>query len=404
MPTASLLTNLASVLAATVLLAAAGARAAAAASLSSSSSSSWPPSPQLRRNASCLRAGLPPDLTAFRFALPLPDKHVFAPVISSAGLGVGWQRPDPAVRHAVVWVHGGSGNANDYFCDGLAAAAAAAPKGSVISVAPWFGDTQVTASAWASGRTLPSTAKLSSAWWPKAGAVTGWSHGGDGADGRTSSFEVLDGIVAALAASKHAGRFPNLERITVCGFSGGGQLVSRWALFSPVATTNSLTSGGSSSGGSRTRGGGGINPVAVRTIAADGGSWLYLSPERPDPYWCSPLHDTGTNHSCPRYLEPARGDCSGYDDYYFGLRQVQAAGSYFTRFTPAVLAEAVSTYVNRTDIKFMVGTGDACNCVRQVDTHTSSSDHLRDPLCRRPSFLPQAVRTAASYSCRSQRR
>ena len=66
-------------------------------------------------------------------------EKVFLPVFVS-------RAADPT--HAVVWLHGLRGDANTYYCSGLAATAAARAAGKTLSVAPWFGDEQVTLEQW----------------------------------------------------------------------------------------------------------------------------------------------------------------------------------------------------------------------------------------------------------------
>eukprot|EP01046_Picozoa_sp_COSAG06_P077843 COSAG06_NODE_25544_length_634_cov_0.958879_1_plen_143_part_01 len=118
--------------------AAAPAAAPPAAAAAAVPPTAYPPS-QLRRNASCVAAGLEPDLKPFRQVLPLPNIHgkgagheVFAPLFASSSLSP-TAAPDATVRQAVVFIHGAAGDANVYFCDGFAAAAKAAPGTLVIA-------------------------------------------------------------------------------------------------------------------------------------------------------------------------------------------------------------------------------------------------------------------------------
>ena len=342
--------------------AAAAPAAAAAAAAAAVPPTAYPPS-QLRRNASCVAAGLEPDLKPFRQVLPLPDIHgkgagheVFAPLFASSSLSP-TAAPDATVRQAVVFIHGAAGDANVYFCDGFAAAAKAAPG--TLVIAPWFGKEQLTAAEW-TGRA--AAGPLGSAFYAStpAGGV-GWLGGGDNAGPVpfTTSFDVLDAIVNTLGAARAEGRFPSLERVVVNGFSAGGQMVSRWAVFSPPSFVGGLP---------------------ARVIAADGSSYMYLDATRPAPP-CSPLYDTGTDHSCGEFVIPVADGganaCAGYDEYKYGLQVTAAAAEssmYLAEYaaSPTKLAAAVSAFLHTKDVRFIFGARDVCNC--NIEGYTNRPD------------------------------
>lgn len=130
------------------------------------------------------------------------------------------------------------------------------------------------------------------------------------------SSAVLKEIVTALGAAHARGVLPNLERITIAGFSAGAQIVNRWALFSPMepqliqndakmlqgqhpnadatGTTVAQDSAAQSAKAS----------VTVRAIVADGSSYVYLDQRRPDPKACNQGKDTGSNHTCTAFAVP----------------------------------------------------------------------------------------------------
>lgn len=98
--------------------------------------------PQLANNATCVRYGLSDAaLLAARGAIPLTspysasERSVFLPVFLT--------RP-AAPQRAVVWLHGLSGDANTYYCSGVAAVSAAGASSETLSVVPWFGNEQLT--------------------------------------------------------------------------------------------------------------------------------------------------------------------------------------------------------------------------------------------------------------------
>ena len=294
----------------------------------------YPPA-QLRKTASCLAAGLDPQLVPYRQALPLPDTYAkgkdhaaFAPLFASASLNPN-SRPNLKVQQAVVFIHGAAGDANVYFCDGYAAAkTATGSAGSVLVIAPWFGNTQVSAIEWTG---QPVVGANLSAFYASGHGGVGWLGGGDNTGApvpSTTSFDVLDCIVNALGAARAEGRFPNLQRVVINGFSAGGQMVSRWAVFSPPEFYGALP---------------------VRVIAADGSSYMYLDAKRPVSS-CSSLRDTGVNHTCHMFAVPTdqnvTAPCAGYDQYKYGLQVTAAARSsmYLARFAdnPDKLGSAIS--------------------------------------------------------------
>ena len=253
---------------------------------------------QLSDNTTCVGYGFTDAaLLAAREAIPLLSPYsasqssVFLPIFASSA--------SAATTHAVVWIHGKGGDANTYYCSGYAAARSSA---GTLSVAPWFGNEQVTLEEWLGveradgwrrryGLAPPLSSTVVSVHWSNSRWLSGGNNSPDPAR-FTTSFDALDATVAWLRAS-HA---TSLERIGLVGFSAGAQLVSRWALFSPVAAA-------------------GAN---VTTVVSDPSSYIYLDGQRPAST-CSPLQDTGPAHACTTFTTPDAAVCPGYDNYKYGL-------------------------------------------------------------------------------------
>jgi pimeloyl-ACP methyl ester carboxylesterase len=322
----------------------------------------WPPA-ELADNSSCAAAGVDP--ARYMARLEVPNRYnsthgdtIFAPIYTSLPFTIrgtdGTAQPpataDAMITHAVILVHGLAGNANAYFCDGVAATAAAGVGESTLVIAPWFGSQQVTAAQWAppassvaaaaaarsSGTGTLSSSSSRSAYWD----TSRWLEGGDNSPDPpryTTSFDVIDLVVEALQLA-NTSRFPNLKQISLAGFSAGAQLVSRWSVFSAVGNT--------------------------RTIIGDGSSYLYLDSRRPDPS-CDALADTGINHTCASFSEPAvavQAACPKWNQYKFGLGNLTAAAEdnmYIGR-APAA-ADLLRRFLSR-DVRFVLGTEDVCNC------------------------------------------
>lgn len=255
---------------------------------------------QLSDNTTCVGYDLTDaELFADREAIPVSSPYsasqasVFLPIFAS--------RASAATTHAVVWIHGAGGDANTYYCSGYAAARSSP---ATLSVAPWFGNKQVTLEEWlgverADGwrrrfglsplRSAAST--VVSIYWSTHRWLSGGNNSPDPAR-FTTSFDALDATVAWLRASHGT----SLERIALVGFSAGAQLVSRWALFSPVAAAN----------------------TNVTIVVSDPSSYIYLDRRRPASA-CSPLQDTGPAHACTSFTAPDASLCPGYDSYKYGL-------------------------------------------------------------------------------------
>lgn len=304
------------------------AAAAAAAAL--------PPPAQLASTALCTAAGYP-DLTSYRYSLPVSSPAgattnstpIFLPYYASAPLS----SVSPSTTTAVLFLHGLSGNAQDYFCAGMRASAGRAP--SVLVLAPWFGNQSSDGAYWRAAAADSATLFWSNSRWSTGGSNTApprqWS----------TSFDLLDALLLALPRS--------ITLATVAGFSAGAQLSGRYAFATPLGTDAP-------------------QQPHVRFIVSDPGSYLYLSPQRPAPA-CRPLQDTGAQHTCGAFeAPPPAQDCgsSAYNDYKYGLQQLDYLNPYLTPLASnaTALQQAVERFAAR-DVRFILGTGDACNCNSQ---------------------------------------
>jgi pimeloyl-ACP methyl ester carboxylesterase len=130
-----------------------------------------------------------------------------------------------AVTRALVIVHGGERNADQYFETATAAGFLARALDNTVIVAPRYpADGDVRAA--------------NEAQWSAGGANT-WRAGGScTANPSMTSFDVMDEIVRKLADKK---MFPNLTRIVVAGHSAGGQFVTRYAMANRVHDTRGVS-------------------------------------------------------------------------------------------------------------------------------------------------------------------
>lgn len=168
------------------------------------------------------------------------------PVYASRDLS----QPQPGLTRAVLLFHGLQRNADVYFADALAAQRAAGPAGaSSLMIAPQF----LTDFDAAAHHLSPDTL----AWHAEA-----WTGGEPAASpGPVSSFAAIDAILRHLADRR---LFPDLTEIVVAGHSAGGQVVGRYAVAGEAE--ESLH-----------------GRLAVRYVVANPSSYLYFTPERPQP-------------------------------------------------------------------------------------------------------------------------
>jgi hypothetical protein len=167
--------------------------------------------------------------------------------------------------------------------------------------------------------------------------TSSWLQGGNSypsASNGKSSFTLVDALVKAVRASK---AFPNLQQVTLAGYSAGCQLVSRWSFFSSVA-------------------------MDTNAIVGDCGTYLYFDEMRPHSS-CTSLSNTGVQHDCNAFGVP-NTDCPGYHEYKFGLDlSTTASNNYVAPFAsdPSLLEEALTNFSYK-NIRFLHGENDVCLC------------------------------------------
>ncbi len=164
---------------------------------------------------------------------------------------VDWSRPQPDATRVVLVMHGVDRNASTYFATARDALALAGDDARhTVLLVPQF-LTEADAQAHDIG---PEVLRWHGARW----------EGGLPAEApvAVSSFAALDAILARLA---DASAFPALRQVVIAGHSGGGQIVQRYAVV------------GNGVGALEARG------IAVRYVVANPSSYVWFSPERPEP-------------------------------------------------------------------------------------------------------------------------
>jgi hypothetical protein len=180
-------------------------------------------------------------------------------------------------------------------------------------------------------------------------SVQGWISGENAinAPSSISSLQVLDDLVAFVTEPV---RFPGVERVTVAGHSGGGQLVHRYAVLNQIDERV------------RARG------IALRYVVANPSSYLYFTPERPD------------GKGFARY--DAAG-CPTYDDYRYGLHKLVP---YASQTVHADHGIALFERYARREVVYLAGSAD------------NDPDHrLLDKACGAEAQGPTRLERARGY-------
>jgi len=215
---------------------------------------------------------------------------------------------DALATHAIISIHGASRTAAAYADYAMQVPRNTEHEATTVVVAPHF--------------KANTEAGASDLWWAGGWDQGDLSQGDDPGEvnypvvWRYSTFAVLDDMLASL---KNSGLYPNLKRIAIVGFSGGGQYVNRFAVGSQVAPSAGMTFG-----------------YGVYSPS----SYMYLNPKRYDstPTW--------------RVLTgPEQAATPGWDDYKYGQ---QAPNAYMAAVSAATQR---STYFGR-QVKYLVGSAD----------------------------------------------
>ncbi len=204
--------------------------------------------------------------------------------------------PHPAIERLVVIQHGSNRNAWDHY-DVVSAAARVRDPARTAVVAPLFQAYNTVC-----GQDAKEPDDL---YW----GCSDWKEGREAKNAATDSFVALDALIVAAKAA-----FPGLKRVTVAGYSAGGQTVQRYA-------AGNLEHDRTPS-------------IATRYVVSSPGSYMYLDGRRVHPSAtctgaASCTLDPGS-FVVPTYapdgcvttdgaLDPDDPD-DAYDDYRYGLR------------------------------------------------------------------------------------
>jgi pimeloyl-ACP methyl ester carboxylesterase len=260
------------------------------------------------------------------YGLPIFDDGALLPYYSSHGSIVQEDPYRSQIETALVIIHGGGRNADDYFCSGLAAIGLQKQykSSSVLLVAPRFltaADGQVRLHGGGDGREMRWGGKGHGQW--RYGAATVHPRS---AVKNITSFEAIDVLMNSLGDRK---KFPNMKRIVITGHSVGGQFVQRWSLLTSSWVENRTSA-----------------------VIMNPSSWTYLTPMR----W-----------SKGKWQIPGDGSCSGYNHWTWGLEQhpTMMHSPYKDQIQERLgVGGLVDRFADRR-VTYLAGSADRCNVTGQ---------------------------------------
>merc|ERR1712194_173423 len=185
--------------------------------------------------------------------------------------------------------------------------------------------------------TLPEDATMD--YWASAGDYT---NGADGVRGNFLSFEVFDRLVE-LVQSRTMDAFPNLDTITLWGYSGGCKFLSRWAFFSEALVQEA-------------------GKAKVQVVGGGCNNFMYFDRYRPSAA-CTPNESTVEHSPCGSFYSASKAntDCDKYDHYPYGLGYVPSKYGYLRRILDEDkrLEELKRSFADKS-VAFLVGSCNDC--------------------------------------------
>jgi hypothetical protein len=254
---------------------------------------------------------------------------------------------DAMVTRGLIVIHGASRDAHNYFRHALAAAYLAEALNDTIVVSVHFASND--------GDACGDALAADELNWRCDGPARWTSGGGSIVDGKVTSFDVVDEILARLARAE---AFPNLRTLIVSGHSAGGQFVARYAM--------------SNEAHDRLR-------VPVGYVISNPSSYAYLDGVRPTVAALS----RNRAAAAPGYVAAGPGNtpppfaaynaaenCTAYDSWPYGMkdRVGYSAGQTVERLTKQLVGRPTTYLLGGLDILPLFGFDASCAAMAQGPT------------------------------------
>ena len=253
---------------------------------------------------------------------------------------------EPAVRHALIVIHGLGRDADSYYKSAIAAGFLAHALDDTIVMAPHFVSNE---------RSCKDSIAAGEVAWHCQPRNDTWRTGGEAVEGGATSFDVVDELLRRLNDTKV---FPNLKTIVVVGHSAGGQFVERYAMASTIH--DSLA-------------------VKPSYVVMNPSSYAYLDELRPTESAFAAHADAnapGYQAPAPEHVPPPFAkfhdaeSCTGFDRWPYGLKD---RNGYAAKVSDEVLKKQVverpTTYLaGEYDILPLHGFDASCAAMAQGST------------------------------------
>lgn len=229
---------------------------------------------------------------------------VYLPAHSTHSLVAG----DADVTRAIIVIHGTNRNGDDYFERVVAAARTTGLEDQTLVVAPTF-------------QTMDDGPAPDEPFWTSGGWKRGHLSSSAGPAPRVSSYDAVDRILSIVTDRTS---FPEVDDVVVTGHSAGGQVAHRFAATSRVED--------------------GHAGVHYRYVVANPSTFVYLGPERDGPNG---------------FQVPADGACPEYDDWHYGLENLNSYASASAR-------DSIRARLVRRDVRILLGDADTLSASLDV--------------------------------------
>ena len=257
---------------------------------------------------------------------------------------------NPAIRRALIMVHGTNRNADHYFATATAAAFLAGAIDDTVVISPRI--------ASKSDRGCSDALDTNEVNWSCNG--DSWRSGGNSTSHPDlTSFDFVDQILRKLASKS---TFPNMRAIVVAGHSAGGQFVARYQMANKVHETlgvpiTYVVANPSSYAW----------PDATRPMAADDGT-----PDNAKGAW-----NTEDVHTKFTYGAFDASQCANYDKWPFGFEN--RAGGYTAKTSDDQLKKQLvarpTTYLfGQVDVLPLGGFDSSCSAMAQGATRRARGE------------------------------
>lgn len=218
---------------------------------------------------------------------------------------------------------------------------------------------------------------------------------------RMHSYEIFNRLIDRLSDASY---FPNLEDVTLFGFSAGAQTLVRYAAFPRLAPSRSSTATPKQEGRGGQNGEVGVNTksdtsigrnLSIRYVVSDPSTFMYLDETRPYtngsagfgvpsgslglPSPWLPLAWSRSSIDGMDWLSTWNESCASYNTWRYGLDKVEGYYKDHHAGLKPVLDSIIANFPN-IDMTYLVATNDNVNC--KLDNYPGCNDNDLATYCQ----------------------